>query len=158
CLQLQGKQGVLAATDGGQLLWQGGFSFPWSESLLIPASRIFASPELCEAATVQVGHDGDWIFLVAGAWTISLHVVKDARYPNVEQVIPTEPPVTTLHIPNSDRDFLSETIPGLPSGEDHHDPVTLDLNGEIALRATGPNQSAPTELVLSNSRFEGAPM
>ena len=34
-IQLRGKQGEFVATDGRQLLIQGGFQFPWKEPVLV---------------------------------------------------------------------------------------------------------------------------
>jgi len=87
-LQLRGLQGTISATDGRQLLVQSGFTFPWEGDLLIPCSRVFASPELARDNPILVGKVGDWVAFRAGGWTIWLAVNKDGRFPDVERHIP----------------------------------------------------------------------
>jgi hypothetical protein len=43
---LRGRTGEVVATDGKQLLVQKGFSFPWSEDLLVPRLGVFGCREL----------------------------------------------------------------------------------------------------------------
>jgi hypothetical protein len=41
-VQVRGEHGSIVATDGRQLLVQGGFQFPWTSDLLVPRSKVFA--------------------------------------------------------------------------------------------------------------------
>ena len=41
-LQLRGGTGDIVATDGHQLLVQGGFALPWRMDVLVPAVNVFA--------------------------------------------------------------------------------------------------------------------
>jgi hypothetical protein len=52
-LQLRGKTGEIVATDGRQLLVQGGFPFPWADHILIPRVPAFG-PAVSPHATVVV--------------------------------------------------------------------------------------------------------
>ena len=61
CLQLQGEPGKVAATDGRQLLIQHGFDFPWDDDVLIPARKVFASRELLNNQSAEVGRSDDWV-------------------------------------------------------------------------------------------------
>ena len=63
CLQLS-PDGTINATDGRQGLIQTGFTFPWSEPLLVPRSKIFHSPELPRDKPVAIARSGDW-FVIA---------------------------------------------------------------------------------------------
>ena len=54
--------------------------------------------------------------------------------------------------------FLAETLPNLPCDNEDNLRVTLDLNGQVAVRAKPADQSTPTEVVLTNSQFTGDPM
>jgi hypothetical protein len=56
---------------------------------------------------------------------------------------------------DADADFLAKAVKRLPSNGDYNSPVTVDLNGEVVIRTQGEDQSAPTELVLSNSSRSG---
>ena len=46
CVQLCGTSGKIVATDGQQALVQSGFTFPWTDDLLVPASGVFGCREL----------------------------------------------------------------------------------------------------------------
>ena len=156
CLQLQGKQGKIAATDGHQLLVQDGFEFPWADDVLIPARRVFASRELDSGEPVEVGKSDDWVCFRVGPWTLQFKVEKESRFPHVEDHVPdADSAVTTLHVSDTDAVFLSKSVTRLPSSGDFNSPVTVDLNGAVAIRAKSEEQSVPTELILSNSSRSG---
>lgn len=156
CMQLCGTSGKIVATDGQQALVQSGFVFPWTEDLLVPASGIFGCRELSGDQPIQVGKSEDWATIRMGPWTISLKLEKDARFPDVSRHI-GDPAAATSHlrIADSDGDFLNDALPRLPCDDNTNCPVTLDLNGQVLIRAKAADQSRATELVLSNSRLEG---
>src|SRR4051794_12296164 len=52
---LRGKTGEVVATDGRQLLVQGGIPLPWEEDVLVPALPVFASRDLPSEGPVAVG-------------------------------------------------------------------------------------------------------
>ena len=156
CLQLQGEQGMIAATDGHQLLIQDGFDFPWDDDVLIPARRVFASRELPMGQPVEVGKSDDWVCVRIGPWTLHFKIEREARFPHVEDHVPdADSAVTTLQLSDADALFLTKSVKRLPCGDDCNLPVTVDLNGEIAIRAQGDEQSSPTELILTNSSRSG---
>ena len=158
-IQLRGKSGEVVATDGHQLLIQGVFHFPWPESLLIPRVTVFGLKELAQARQVEIGRTEKFVTLRAGPWTFHLHVDADARYPEVERVIPKKSAGNTCwHIDPKDADFLARTLGRLPGQEDENKPVTVDLNGQVCLRAQASGQSRATELVLTRSTFLGKPV
>ena len=51
--------------------------------------------------------------------------------------------------------FLTKAVKRLPGSDDYNSPVTVDLNGDVVIRAKGEEQSAPTELILTNSSRSG---
>jgi hypothetical protein len=79
-------------------------------------------------------------------------------------------PTVTRHIPSAaeakvrclfsaaDAGFLAETLPRLPCDDDGNRPVTLDLNGHVAVRAKPSDSTRPTEVVLTGSSFTGEPI
>ena len=71
CVQLCGTSGKIVATDGQQALVQSGFTFPWTEDLLVPASGVFGCRELPGDQPIQVGKTEDWVTFKTGPWTIS---------------------------------------------------------------------------------------
>ena len=51
--------------------------------------------------------------------------------------------------------FLAKTLPRLPGDEGIQSPVTLDLNGQVVVRARAEEQERATEAILSRSRTSG---
>ncbi len=158
CLQLC-PDGTINATDGRQLLVQSGFTFPWQNAVLVPRSKVFNSPELRHAAAVAVARSGNWAVVSVGPWTIYSRINTDGRYPDVSRhALDPATAAARCRLSEDDRRFLAETLPQLPSDEEGNYPVTLDLNGHIAIRAKAPDQPKPTEVVLTNSQCTGQPI
>ncbi|MCY2990611.1 MAG: hypothetical protein NTY19_22440 [Planctomycetota bacterium] len=159
CLQLRGQQGQIIATDSRQVLVQSGFHFPWTEEVLVPASAVFGCRDLPTDQPVGIGKSDDWVTFTIGPWSIALRLEKDARFPDVTHHI-SDPQFATarLRLSDADAEFLTQTLPRLPTNDEHNCPVTVDLNGQVVVRARGEGQPRATELVLSNSRLEGDPI
>jgi hypothetical protein len=158
-LQLRGEQGTIVATDGRQLLVQNGFQFPWTGDILVPRSKIFASAELPHDLPVQVGKTENWMAIGVGHWMIHLAVNVDGRFPDFTRHIPQiDSARARCSFSLADADFLAETLPRLPCDDDYNRPVTLDLNGQVAVRAKPSDSTRPTEVVLSGSSFSGEPI
>ena len=161
CIQLQGNQGKVLATDGRQGLVRSGFTFPWSDHLLIRGRPIFACRALPRDQPVEIGRTDTHVLIRAGAWAISCEIQKEARFPDLQRVILTDGEVSTrLRL-----DPVRRPVPRvgaldrLPGGDDLHSPVTLDLNGRIAVRASGADHPEQvTELILNRSRYTGDPL
>lgn len=156
CLQLCGASGKIVATDGQQALVQSGFTFPWTDDVLVPASDVIGCRELTGDQPIQVGKTEDWVTLKTGPWTISLKLEKDARFPDVSRHI-ADPAAAASHlrIADSDGDFLNDALPRLPCEDNTNCPITLDLNGQVLIRGKAADQSRATELALCNSRLDG---
>ncbi|MGE3407567.1 MAG: hypothetical protein AB7I37_12180 [Pirellulales bacterium] len=155
CIQLRGKQGEAAATDGRQLLVVGGIDWPWQDDVLVLGSRLFASQELDRADPVSVGRSDSHVVFRIGLWTIWLPIAKDVKFPNLENVIPNPDfSMTRIALSRGDAEFLGEMIPRLPRDEDTELPVTMHINGQAVIRARG--KSGPImELTLANSTTTG---
>jgi hypothetical protein len=157
CIQLT-PDGTINATDGRQALIQSGFSFPWKEPVLVPPNKIFASPDLPQDQPVQIGQSGDWVALRIGCWTMYLKT-NPGKYPQLSQVVPKpDAAVARCQLSKDDVRFLSETLPQLPGDDMDSRPVTIDVNGHIAIRGKAGDQAKPTEAVLTNSRAAGEPV
>jgi hypothetical protein len=155
-VRLRGENGSLAATDGRQLLLRSGFRFPWTGDVLVPRTKVFTSPELPSDQPVAVGKTEKWVTVGLGPWFIHLRIDEQGRFPNVEKIIrATEEAKGVCRFSRADMEFLAETMPRLPVDQDNSYRVTLDLNGSVAIRAKTPEQSEPTEVVLSNSSWSG---
>jgi hypothetical protein len=159
CLLLQGAAGAIAATDGRQLLLQRGFSFPWREDLRVRRSPVFTSRIWPADQPVAIGRSDGHIVLRSGPWTLFLEVQTEGRFPVVDHVLPDPQAITTrLRLDPADAAFLRQALDHLPGGQELHAPVTVDLNGQIAIRARGGEPGPATELVLARSRYTGDPV
>jgi len=157
-LQLRGSKGDIVATDGRQLLVQGGFTFPWEGDVLVPRLLAFSCKELGCPEMVEVGKTEKYVFLRVGCWTFALLIDSEARYPRVDLVIPKPLAGTTrLRIDPEDAAFLTKALPRLPGGEADHSPLTVDLNGQVSLRARAEG-GRTTEVLLARSTFTGKPV
>ncbi|QDU98776.1 hypothetical protein Pla8534_66500 [Lignipirellula cremea] len=155
CIRLSGD-GQVVATDGRQAYIHSGFAFPWEGEVLVPASRVITRTELSKAAFVNVGKSDDWFILHAGAWRVWLKINKDARFPKVDQNVPSaNAACSTMHLSDADAVFLAKAIQRLPSNGEFNKPVTVDLNGAVSVRAVEASESKPTEIVLTSSSREG---
>ena len=156
CIRLRGSDGQIAATDSAQALVQTGFAFPWDDEILVATSDAFRSNEFASADAVQIGRSADWVSIQANSITLHLQIEKEKRFPSIDLQIPTNgSAVTTLSLSEDDVDFLLTSVKRLPGASDPNAPVTVELNGVVAIRAVAEDQSNPTELVLSNSRRIG---
>ena len=160
CIQLQGSRGQLVATDGRQLLVRSGFDFPWVDNVLIKGSPVFGCRALPRDRPVEVGRTDTHVVFRVGPFTIACEVPKQARFPEVERVIPQPAEVVTrLRLDAGDASFLESALGRLPGDGEINAPVTLDLNGEVAVRATSADQpKCVTELVLGRSSYTGSPV
>ncbi len=157
--KLEGAAGRIVTTDGHQLLVQGGFEFPWQDDVIIPASKLFQAAELPRDDPIAVGRNGDWIALVFGPWVLYLKHNGEARFPKYHWLLGDPATAqTTLSLSDADADFLYRSLDVMPAENDAHRPVTIDLNGHVAVRSRADNQSPPTEIELTNSRFTGNPL
>ena len=157
CLALRGDSADLAATDGRQVLVQGGFRWPWAGTVLVRRPPPLMGKELPRSRPVEVGKTDTHVILRAGPWTAWL-AIQDGRFPHVDHVIPAaEAAATRLRLDPADAAFLADAIGRLPGGEVTNAPVTVDLNGVVAVRARDGDQGPPTELVLARSGYSGTP-
>lgn len=153
---LRGKAGELIASDGRQMLLQAGFGWPWKDDVLVAALPVFAGPELSASGQVTVGRTETHITLQIGSCTFHLRIDAGGRFPNVRAVIPSADAKTSrLELSERDAHFLVRMLPRLP-GKEEYTPVTLDLADPVAIRSRGEEPPQVQELVLADSRHEGA--
>jgi hypothetical protein len=157
-IQLRGRRGQVVATDGRQLLVQGGFDFPWAEDVLIPALPLFASRDLPPDGPVAIGRTPSHVTLKMGPWLLHMEVDNGGRYPDAEAVIPKpNGKDSRLHFSEDDALFLVHALPRLPGDKEDHSPVTLDLGKDVVVRAREGSSPQVSEVVLSGSS-EGPPV
>lgn len=159
CLHLRGKLGRIDATDGRHVLTQAGFHFGWPDDVLLPANNVLGCRELDLGAPVGIGHQGDWIGFSVENWLVMVAVQKEGRFPKIDDILPD--PATSpsrLELSPADAAFLSEALPRLPNENPAHDPITVDLNGRVLIRARESATARPAEIELLGSKFVGEPV
>jgi len=159
CIQLQGASGRLVATDGRQLLVQSGFQFPWEEDVLVSKSRVFGCRELFQDEPVRIGKTDKWFALAVGPWSVFLRLNEGGRFPDVEHHVPrVDTAVARFQVSASDAEVLAKSLVRLPGDDEYNLPVTVDPNGQVAIRGQAADQQHPTALVLRASNASGEPV
>lgn len=157
CVRLDADRGSIAGTDGRQLLIVDGFQFPWKGHVLLPFNAVFTARPLRTGEAIGVGRLDEWIVLRSGPWTLHFKECADGHYPRVDEVVPSEQDAqTVLRIDEVDAHFAVKHLPKLPV-EDSLQGITVDLNGQVALRGHSDRERSPVELILSRSFCEGPP-
>ena len=139
CVRLDPHKGRIEATDSHHLLIARGLSFPFGEPVLLPAPHALSAAPLrkvdVRVAFVAGGTQAGVLALRCGDWTIWSPEVRDARFPELDRVVPADGKATAT-LTDRDVRFLLNRIPSLPGGSDDRRPVTLDLTGgELLVRA-----------------------
>src|SRR5262249_46090890 len=135
CIALRGVNGEIVGTDGRQILILGGHRFPWSSNVLVHRSSVFGSKSLPRGEPLSIGKTDTYVVLRAGTWTLFSEIKPDARYPDVERALPALSTARTrLRLGAEDAEFLAQAIDRLPGGDELNAPVTVDLNGRVAIR------------------------
>ena len=107
CIRLRGRDGQIAATDSCQALLQSGFSFPWTEDVLIPATDAFTCREFLATDDVRIACSEDWLTIQANECTLQVRIEKERRFPDIDlQIPPPGAACTTLSMSDDDSDFL----------------------------------------------------
>ena len=108
---------------------------------------------------MQVGKTENWVAIGIGHWMIRMAINVDGRFPDVTRHIPQiDSAKARCLFSATDAAFLTETLRRLPCDDDGNRPVTLDLNGQVAVRAKPSDSTRPTEVVLTGSSFSGEPV
>ena len=159
CLCLRGPRGRIDATDGKHVLTQSGFEFPWTEDVLLPANGLLGCKMLDIGVPVGVGRSGGWVGFQVSNWLVMIAEPKQGRWPKIDEIIPNaEAAKSRLELSAQDATFLRETLPRLPNDDPHYEPITLDLNGQVLVRAREAEKARPTQVELPSSRLDGEPV
>jgi len=159
CLHLRGALGRIETTDGRQVLVQAGYRFGFEDDVLIPGSKLLGSADFAGGESITVGRTEEHVGIGVGRWLILLRIQKDARFPKIDQILPnSDAAKSRLEFSPADAGFLKETIPRLPCDDTLHDPITLDLNGQVLVRSREMAASRPTEVLLGSSQLTGEPV
>jgi hypothetical protein len=157
-IMLRGRTGEVIATDGRQLLLQGGFNLPWKDDRLVRSLNAWGSRELPEEEA-QLGCNDKQVFVRMREWTFALMIADNNRYPAVEKVIPPSRSIKTrLQLHPDDISLLIKDLPRLPEGDDRDLAVTLDIDKEVCIRTRASGKEEIGELKLASPRVTGLPV
>jgi hypothetical protein len=157
-LQLRAGTTEIAATDGRQLLLRRTERPVWDHDVLVRRTALFAGTALPRDRPLRVGKTDSHVVLRLDDPTIWLAIQANDRFPCLDGVLPADSePASCLQLDPEDAAFLSEALGRLPGGDGENAPVTVDLNGRVAVRARG-EEPQPTELILARSGYTGAPV
>ena len=158
-VQIQGNSGDVIASDAITLYWHKGFTFPFSETILVPAIPLFGVPVWSKLQGLSCGKTERYFVVRSGPWTAYLLIDKAGRFPDVKSVVPKTASATTFEIDRDDALRLRECLPKLPGHRDDKQPVTLDLvPGQPAVaRGRDEASGAVSEIVLSRSQVRNGP-
>jgi hypothetical protein len=157
-LQLRGKAGQVVATDGRQMLIQGGFQLPWDDTVLVPRLPLLDLPGVSLSDPAGLARAGNHLILRVGDWAFWLALDTAGRYPDVEGAVPRERGGSRLVLDPRDAAFLVAALPKLPGRDDEHAPVTIDLAEPPAVRARAGRDGPAAEIILAHSESGGAPL
>ncbi|HEY3789176.1 MAG TPA: hypothetical protein VGL71_09990, partial [Urbifossiella sp.] len=154
-IQLRGGRGEMIASDSKQLLLQGGFTFPWSGDVLVPASEVFTALAALKLSDASIARTASHVWIAAGPWSVALAIDATGKFPDVGTLLArTKTSRSELILDSDDRARLLREVPTLPGRQDEQKPVTLDLAGPI-LRAKGEGDTNAVEIALSKSQVRG---
>jgi hypothetical protein len=155
-VQVQGRAGRVVGTDGRTALVWGGFPLPFADDVLLPALPVFGARELAGEQPVRLGRTPAHLVVAAGPWRVFLPVDPTGRYPDVAGVVPRNAP-TVAGIDDADAAEFMTRLPNLPGADADDRPVTLDLDGGVAVRARDDATGRVESVRLERSPSAGPP-
>jgi hypothetical protein len=154
---LRGRTGTIVGTDSKQLYVHGGFSFPWTDDVLIPRLPVWAGRDLANCDKGAVGRASDSVVVVAGPWSMGLPVETGGRYPPYEAVIPrVGPRASRCAVDPADVTFLLKSL-ARTAGHSDEAAVTLDFGAGTAVVRARTNGRV-VEARLAQSTVPGPPV
>jgi hypothetical protein len=154
-VQVNGKAGSVAATNGKNAFICRGFTLPFREAVLVPAVPAFGAKEIARETEVQVGHTLTHLFVRAGPWTVCLTIDAEGRFPDVAGVIPKSSSSTVVGVDDRDAEEWLAVAPEWPDATDGASAVTLDVNKSVTARARNDDTREQREYRFSRSTWTG---
>jgi hypothetical protein len=157
CLQFCGASGKIVATDGRQILVQGGFAIPWRNDRLVWASKLWTASELASSGSACLGFTDDHLAIRTGPWTFWQAFHAEGRYPDWTSVFGRDRhgDMSRCQLSDHERAFLLDSIAVLPGSRDRHQAVTIDTRSGLAIRARDSQNDRIVTLRLPQARVHG---
>jgi hypothetical protein len=156
-VQLRGRDGLVVATDGRQLLVQSGFTFAWKDDLLVPCLPALLCRELARTDDAEVARAAGHVLVRAGPWTFGL-TESEGRFPDWRSVVPApHDAVGRLLLGPESVALLRQALPGLPGARENPPPVTVSVSAEVTVRGCPERGIEAEPVALPDARREGKP-
>ena len=159
CVRLDPIAGRIEATDSHHLLIARGFSFRWEEPVLLPAPHALSCSQLKDAdvrvARVADGAKVPLVVLSVGDWTLWAPEARDARFPDLDRVVPGGGGKATVALLAADAAFLADRLDRLPGAGAERRPVTLEVRDGLFLVRAAEEGGEPVELATASSDATG---
>ncbi|QDT16547.1 hypothetical protein [Alienimonas californiensis] len=159
CVRLDPHAGRIEATDSHCLLIARGFDFPWEQPVLLPAPHALGCSPLKDldvhVARVTDGPKVPLVVLSAGDWRLWTPEVRDARFPDLDRVVPGGEGKATVSLSEADAAFLADRLDRLPGDGDARRPVTLEARDGLFLVRAAEEGAAAVELATASSEVTG---
>ena len=160
CVRLDPHAGRVEATDSHCLLIARGFTFGFEQPVLLPAPHVLSAPPLRGAevrvAVLPGGKSAGLVVLSCGDWTVWAPEARDARFPELDRVVPGGEGRASVSLSEADAAFLRDRLASLPGAVDDRRPVTLEAAGGVLSVRAAEEGGAPVELATSDSPVRGA--
>ncbi|MFH5806651.1 hypothetical protein [Alienimonas sp. DA493] len=159
CVRLDPHAGRVEATDSHCLLIARHYAFPWEQPVLLPAPHALGCSQLKDAevrlARVTDGPKVPLVVLSAGDWTLWAPEARDARFPDLDRVVPGGGGKASVVLSEADAAFLADRLDRLPGAGDHRRPVTLEVRDGLFLVRAAEEGAAAVELATASSEAPG---
>ncbi|MFH5802778.1 hypothetical protein [Alienimonas sp. DA493] len=159
CVRLDPAAGRIEATDSHHLLIARGFRFGFGEPVLLSAPHVLSAAPLrrhdVRVAFVPAGKAAGIVVLSAGDWTVWTPEARDARFPELDRVVPGGEGKARVSLSTIDAAFLSDRLDSLPGAGDDRKPVTLEAKDGAFLIRAAEEGGTPVELATGSSQVTG---
>ncbi|NNJ24334.1 hypothetical protein [Alienimonas chondri] len=156
CVRLDPHAGRIEATDSHHLLIARGFTFGFDQPVLLPAPHVLSAAPL-RGGDVKVqflsgGKSAGLVVLSCGDWTVWTPEARDARFPDLDRVVPSKVGKAGVSLSKGDAAFLLDRIASLPGAGDERKPVTLETKDGLFLIRAAELGGQPVELATASSQ------
>ncbi|QDT17214.1 hypothetical protein [Alienimonas californiensis] len=160
CVRLDPHAGRIEATDSHHLLIARGFTFSFDKPVLLPAPQVLSAALLrrddVRVAFLPGGPQAGLCVLQCGDWTIWSPEARDARFPDLDRVVPGGEGKASVTLSEADSAFLADRLDRLPGTGADRRPVTLEVTGGTLLIRAMDEGGTPVELATASSEIGGA--
>ena len=173
CLDVESSKQAhyVVGTDGRQLYSANSFLFDLPSSLIIPNRKFIQwqgfqddgpwtlrfQPEIKAEPKAKIAGRLPYVRLDSDHWT---YVAKpiEGNYPNWKQVVPAKEGPSKIVLDQSGVKTILEALPLLPGGDQHNEPVSLEIRGHDLILKARTSEKASWSQVPVPATVSGIPV